>query len=139
MATWLRNLVPALLAAAILTGPVWGAVPVSTGCTQVDEAGSCAKCPQAAEPCCAACTVGEKSCCQPTDSTSSNKDEPSGCGPSCPLGQCDCCQSLHGLTLICLPAGGALSAPRPFSVPVLTAESLLVSRSDEPLLRPPIA
>ncbi|MFO1093209.1 MAG: hypothetical protein U0992_07830 [Planctomycetaceae bacterium] len=73
----------------------------------------------------------------PSDSTPSDKDDQSGCG-SCPLGQCDCCQSLHGLTLVCLPSGIAVSAPS-FSVPLLTADSLLVSRSDEPLLPPPIA
>jgi hypothetical protein len=34
--------------------------------------------------------------------------------------------------------GLELSAASPLAVPALTAESLLISRSDEPLLPPPI-
>lgn len=134
MATWVKLLVPVIVVVGLLAGPLLAVVPLSAVCC--DSGSECTVCATAEQPCCVACAGAESSCCQ-QDDQQTDVERDSGCG-SCPLGQCDCCQSLRGVTLACDVTGLELSAASPLAVPALTADSLLISRSDEPLLPPPI-
>lgn len=138
MATWPWRLIPVLAAAAVLfvpllTGPAY--LPAAEN-PHADK--TCPMCAVAERSCCGAPDGDGPACCRRPDAVPAGVDQDSDCD-TCPLGGCDCCQALHGVTLACFPLTDQVGARRPLSAPLLTVESLLFSRSDEPLLPPPIA
>jgi hypothetical protein len=138
MLTWARYLLIVSVTAVLLTGPVLAAPSLPATCNheQTDAFGVTKACSTGHHGCCAACSDSEKPCCQRSNSPTGDERD-AGCG-SCPLGECGCCQTSQGLTVVVLP-DQTRSEPRLLAVPLVTADSVLNSRSDEPLLPPPIA
>jgi len=131
---WVRLGIPVLVTVAVLAGPVLAVVPPPVACC--DSGDSCTACASDEQACCLACAGAKESCCQ-QDQDQPGVERDADCG-SCPLGRCDCCQSMRSVTLACGTNGLELSAGNPLAVPALMADCVLISRSDEPLLPPPI-
>jgi hypothetical protein len=139
MLNWARYLLIVSLTAVLLAGPALSAPSLKPSCSdQQSNASGATKCRSAGQHAC--CTVrsgGTKSCSHRSNSPVANERD-AGCG-SCPLGQCGCCHTSQGLTVVGVLPDQVRSAPRVLAVPLTTIDSLLLSRSDEPLLPPPIA
>lgn len=139
MLTWARYLLIVSLTAVLVTGPVLAVPSLKPSCAHQtsDDTAVTESCPVDQPACCSACSGGEKSCCQKSHGPAVD-DRDAGCG-SCPLGQCGCCQVAQGLTVVGVLPNRSQSEPRVLVVRLVTTDSVLTSRSDEPLLPPPIA
>jgi len=87
---------------------------------------------------CACCRSGEtatNACCQ-GESGDRPVQHQNDCG-SCPLGHCCGCCAVGAPTLV--PSGTSVIAAPELATPLLVPTDRLTTRSDEPLLPPPIA
>lgn len=138
MVTWARYLLIVSLTAVLLAGPVISAPSLPRSCQGSESGDAVMACEVHAHACCSACSGGEKSCCQHGPAAPEGSDADAGCG-SCPLGQCECCQAARGLTVVCVLSPAVAATTRGLTAPLVTTDARLFSRSDEPLLPPPIA
>lgn len=139
MLTWARYLLIVSLTAILLTGPALSAPSLRPSCSEHHPDVAAATQSPAAEPhaCCAARSGDQQSSCHRSNSAAADNDD-AGCG-SCPFGQCGCCHTTQGLTVVGVLSNSVRSAPRVLAVALTISDLLLISRSDEPLLPPPIA
>jgi hypothetical protein len=142
MLTWARYLLIMSLAAVMIAGPALSAPSLPACCQTTDGAEANLACKTADHACCASRDSGEKPCCrrfqsEPSEVVVSNGDV-AACS-TCPLDQCGCCQVSPTLTIVCVLPSRAVSDGRVPAEVLPPSDSLLRSRSDEPLLPPPIA
>ena len=139
MLTWARYLLIVSLTAVLLTGPALSAPSLRPSCKMHQSDVAAVSLSPAVEQhaCCAAPSGDAQSSCHRSQSPAADNDD-ADCG-ACPFGQCGCCQTTQGLTVVGVLPNSIRSAPRVLAVALTTTDSLLISRSDEPLLPPPIA
>lgn len=138
MLTWARYLLIVSLTAVLVTGPVVSAPSLPRSCEhqQADADGlrvtkSCTSADHA-------CSGGEMSCCRRSHSEPVFAGDDAGCG-SCPLSGCTCCQTSQGLVQVCVLPNRSACEPRVPAVRLIESDAVLNSRSDEPVVPPPIA
>lgn len=137
MAPFLRTLLCGAFALALVVGPAFLAAPSLSQCsTNADHLGATDKAANAAD-CCEEHSDSEMSCCRRPNPAGEHAPSPGHCGSS-PAGKCPCCDACHGLVIAAmLSDNGDRLAPPPVAS-VLVASESLDSRTDRPLLPPPI-